>query len=188
MRVGVLALQGDFGEHLAVFERLGAEAFEVRNAQELEAADALVLPGGESTTMLKLLDRFELRDLLKKKIESGTPAFGTCAGAILLADRVSDGEPPLEVVPIEVERNAYGRQVDSFEAEIEFAGIEGGPIHVAFIRAPIFRAIGDDVRVLASWADRPVALRWERVLLTSFHSEITGEPRVHSYFLDQVCT
>lgn len=184
--VGVLALQGDFAEHVRAVERCGRHAFEVRNSQDLETATALIMPGGESTTILKLIDRFDLRDLLKKKIAGGTPVFATCAGAIALAKRVSDGEEPLGLLDVAVRRNAYGRQRESYETEIEVRGIEGGPVPAVFIRAPVFEETGPGVEVLATWADRPVAVRSENILAIAFHPELTEDVRIHRYFLDRL--
>jgi 5'-phosphate synthase pdxT subunit len=185
--VGVLALQGDFAEHLRTFRRLGVEAAEVRSLSDLENVDALVIPGGESTTILKLIDRFDLRDALTKRIKDGMPVFGTCAGAIVLADKVSDGEPPLGLLDLAVRRNAYGRQNESFEAQIDVEGIDGGPVNAIFIRAPQFESVGDDAEILATWADQPVLMRFGKVLVSAFHPELTGDDRVHRYFVDSVC-
>lgn len=185
--VGVLALQGDFAEHLAVLERLGVAGFQVRNGEDLERSGALIVPGGESTTILKLIDRFDLRDLLTKRIEEGLPVYGTCAGAIVLASEVSDGEPPLGVMDISVRRNAYGRQTESFETDLEVKGIGGGPVYAVFIRAPVFETIGQDVEVLAEWDGRPVAVRQGNVFATAFHPELTGDLRMHEFFLRQIC-
>lgn len=186
-RVGVLALQGDFAEHLAVLERLGAGAAEVRSREQLEEIRALVIPGGESTTMIKLIDRFDLRDLIKKRISDGMPVMGTCAGAIVLAKEVSDGETPLGQLDIVVRRNAYGRQVESFEAEIRADELGQEPVRAVFIRAPVFEETGPRVRILGSWADRPVLVRQDHILATTFHPELTDDDRVHRYFLQNVC-
>lgn len=185
-KVGVLALQGDFAEHLETLQRCGVSGFEVRTREQLEDAGALIIPGGESTTMLKLIDRFDLRDLLTKRLKEGMPALGTCAGAIVLARECLDGEPPLGVLDITVKRNAYGRQVESFECDLEVPAIEGGPMQVAFIRAPVITSVGEDVEVLASWADRPVLVRSGHILATAFHTEVTGETRLHCFFLDEM--
>lgn len=186
-RIGVLALQGDFAEHLSVLERLGAEAAEVRTREQIEEATALVIPGGESTTIIKLIDRFDLRDLIKKRIGDGMPVLGTCAGAIVLAKEVSDGEEPLGELDIFVRRNAYGRQVESFEAEVRVDELGEEPIRAVFIRAPVLSEPGTRVRVLGSWADRPVLVRQDKILATTFHPELTDDDRVHKYFLEQVC-
>jgi 5'-phosphate synthase pdxT subunit len=159
---------------------------EVRTQADLENVDALIIPGGESTAIIKLIDRFELRDDLAKRIKDGMPTFGTCAGAIVLADEVSDGEPPLAVLDLTVRRNAYGRQNESFEAEIDLNGIDGGAFHAVFIRAPIFEDAGEGAEVLGTWADQPVLLRSGRILVSSFHPELTGDPRIHRYFVESV--
>lgn len=185
MRVGVLALQGDFAEHLETLKRCGASGFEVRSSRNLESADALIIPGGESTTMLKLLVRFDLRDLLIKKVEEGLPVFGTCAGAILLAARTSDGEPPLGLLNISVARNAYGRQRESFEAEVEVKGVEGR-VKAVFIRAPVIEETGEDVEVLGEWAAKPAVVRFGKILGSTFHPELTGDTRMHRFFLEEV--
>ncbi|MGH2772436.1 MAG: pyridoxal 5'-phosphate synthase glutaminase subunit PdxT [Actinomycetota bacterium] len=181
--VGVLALQGDFAEHLQVLKSLGKTGIEVRSAAELEAVDYLIIPGGESTTMLKLVERVELRDPLKKRIEAGMPVFGTCAGAILMAEDVSDGEIPLGVLPVRIERNAYGRQVDSFETDLEVP-ILGATVKAVFIRAPAIESIGEGVETLARCAGRPVLVRRENVLAATFHPELAGEQRIHRWFLE----
>lgn len=187
VRVGVLALQGDFAEHLAVLERLGVQGFEIRTSEELDRVEALIIPGGESTTILKLMDRFELRDLLVKRIREGMPAAGTCAGAIVLANQVSDGEPPLGVLDVTVRRNAYGRQRESFEADLEVKGIEGPPMRAVFIRAPVLEKVGKDVEVLAAWEDSPVVVRQGHLLASAFHPELTDDLRMHQYFLEEIC-
>jgi 5'-phosphate synthase pdxT subunit len=185
-RLGVLALQGDFAEHLKTLERLGVDAFEVRSQSDLEDADALIIPGGESTAIIKLIDRFDIRDALTKRLNDGMPVFGTCAGAIVLANDVSDGERPLGVIDLSVRRNAYGRQNESFEADIDLEGIEGGRFHAVFIRAPVFEGAGEGSQVLARWADQPVLIRSGRVLVSSFHPELTDDTRIHDYFLKSV--
>ncbi len=183
-RVGVLALQGDVAEHRRLLDRLGARSLEVRTRQDLEEIEGLVIPGGESTTMLKLLERFELADPLIKLVHSGLPVFGTCAGAIMLATDVSDGEPPLGLLDLKVRRNAYGRQRESFEAELDVKGV--GMVRAVFIRAPVFESPGPGVEVLAEWAEHPVLVRSGRLLASSFHPELTGDSRLHRYFLEQV--
>jgi 5'-phosphate synthase pdxT subunit len=183
-RIGVLALQGDFAQHSAVLESLGYPHFLVRSCLDLDRADALVIPGGESTTMLKLLDRFEMRDAMVKRISSGMPVFGTCAGAIVLAGRVSDGERTLGVWDLEVERNAYGRQAESFEADLEVTGWNG-PVRGVFIRAPVITDAGTS-QVMATWKDQPVLVCKERMLAATFHPELAGEPRVHRWFVENL--
>lgn len=184
-RVGVLALQGDFAEHRTALARTGASAYEVRSAEDLEEAEALVIPGGESTTMLKLLERFRLREPLTRRLREGMPAFGTCAGAILLAREASDGEPPLGALDLVVRRNAYGPQRYSFEADLEVRGV--GTLRAIFIRAPVFESVGDGAQVLARWEGRPVLVRSGPVLAAAFHPELTGDLRLHRYFLEKVC-
>ena len=193
-RIGVLALQGDVREHLAVLRAEGAEPVLVRRPEELEDVDGLVFPGGESTTMVKLADRFGLLEPLRKAVGSGLPAYGTCAGMILLADRLLDAPPDQQTIgglDVTVRRNAFGRQVDSFESDIEIAGLAGGPVHAVFIRAPWVEEAGPGVEVLGRVVGGPadgkiVAVRQGCVLATSFHPELTGDHRVHALFVDLV--
>jgi 5'-phosphate synthase pdxT subunit len=194
--VGVLALQGDVREHLAALERVGAAGRAVRRPEELHGIDALVLPGGESTTMSKLAVAFGLLEPLRALVKDGLPAYGSCAGMIMLADRVLDGRPDQETVggiDMTVRRNAFGRQVDSFEADLAFTGVAdvGEPVHAVFIRAPWVESVGSSVDVLATapvagGADRIVAVRQGPLLATSFHPELTGDTRVHAYFVEIV--
>ena len=192
--IGVFALQGDVREHLRVLADLGVEAFTVRRPEELARCDALVLPGGESTTMYKLARTFELFEPLADRIRSGMPTFGTCAGMIMLADRIEDGiagQETLGGLDITVRRNAFGRQVDSFEGDIAFDGFDA-PVHAIFIRAPWVEAAGDEVETLATIpsgeaAGRVVAVRQGNLMATSFHPEVGGDDRVHRYFVEQVC-
>ena len=193
--VGVLALQGDTREHLAALRQAGAQASTVRRRGELEAVDALVIPGGESTTMSLLLREFELLEPLRERLAAGMPAYGSCAGMILLAGEILDaGEPgrqaqPLGGIDMTVRRNAFGRQVDSFEADVPFHGLDG-PVHAVFIRAPWVERVGPEVEVLArapgNDADHIVAVRQGRVLATAFHPEVTGDRRVHRLFVEMV--
>jgi pyridoxal 5'-phosphate synthase pdxT subunit len=191
--IGVLALQGDVREHLRLLAGLGARAIAVRRPAELEACDGLVIPGGESTTMAKLARTFELFEPLQKRISDGLPTFGTCAGMILLADRIKDGTADQETLgglDITVRRNAFGRQVDSFEGELDFAGLTG-PIHAVFIRAPWVEQIGREVEVLArvgagEAAGRIVAVRQGHLMATSFHPEVGTDGRIHALFVDHV--
>ncbi|HEX2179563.1 MAG TPA: pyridoxal 5'-phosphate synthase glutaminase subunit PdxT [Actinomycetota bacterium] len=185
VKIGVLALQGDFAEHLAVLQECGYRGFPVRSSLDLDRADALILPGGESTTMLKLIDRYEMRDALVKRIQGGMPVFGTCAGAIVLADRVSDGEPTLGVWDLDVERNAYGRQAESFEADLAVEGLDA-PVRGIFIRAPIIADSGD-AAVMASYEGRPVLVRKDNLLAATFHPELAGEYRIHRWFVENLC-
>jgi 5'-phosphate synthase pdxT subunit len=191
VRIGVLALQGDTREHLAALREAGAEASTVRRRSELDAVDALVIPGGESTTMSHLLRAFDLLEPLRARLADGMPAYGSCAGMILLATEILDaGAPGREAVPLgaidmTVRRNAFGRQVDSFEGDIEFEGLDG-PAHAVFIRAPWVERVGPDVQVLARADEHIVAVRQGRVLATAFHPEMTGDRRVHKLFVDMV--
>jgi len=191
VRIGVLALQGDTREHLAALSEAGAEAIKVRRISELDSVDALVIPGGESTAMSKLLREFELLEPLRTRLADGMPAYGSCAGMILLATEIADaGTPgrealPLGAIDMTVRRNAFGRQVDSFEGDIAFEGLDG-PMHAVFIRAPWVERVGADVQVLAVAAGHPVAVRQGANLATSFHPEMTGDRRVHKLFVDIV--
>jgi 5'-phosphate synthase pdxT subunit len=190
--VGVLALQGDVREHLRALAECGAPARPVRRPDELEAVDALVIPGGESTTIGKLAVEFGLLEPVRKRIEQGMPAYGSCAGMIMLAGRVLDGRTDQESfagIDMTVRRNAFGRQVDSFEGDVEIEGIAGGPFHAVFIRAPWVERVGPDVAVLGRVtagpaAGRIVAVRQRRLLATAFHPELTGDLRVHRYFVE----
>ena len=187
--IGVLCLQGDFREHLQTFEALGIETVRVRKPTDLEGLKGLVIPGGESTVIDKLSVTFELRDPIMKLIAQGFPVFGTCAGLILLADRIVDGiatQRSFGGLDVAVQRNAFGSQLDSFEADIKFEGIDP-PVHAAFIRAPVVLETGANVSVLASLDDgRVVAVRQGNVLGISFHPEVTGETAIHEYFA-QMC-
>jgi 5'-phosphate synthase pdxT subunit len=186
--IGVFALQGDVREHLATLTRLGVEAFPVRRPSELERCDGLVLPGGESTTMAKLARTFDLLEPLRARVKAGMPTFGTCAGMIMLADRIVDGAPGQETIgglDATVRRNAFGRQVDSFEADLPMAGLEG-TVHAVFIRAPWVEEVGPAVEVLAEAEGHAVAVRQEHLMATSFHPEVDDDGRVHRLFLDLV--
>ncbi len=188
--IGVLALQGDVREHVRALEESGAHAQTVRRPAELDAVDALVIPGGESTTMDKLVRAFDLQAPLRKRIESGMPVYGSCAGMIMLADRIADARPDQETLgglDITVRRNAFGRQVDSFEEDVAFEGLEA-PVRAVFIRAPWVEDVGADVRVLARVGQGPaagriVAVAQGALLATSFHPEVTGDHRVHAMFV-----
>ena len=189
--VGVLALQGDVAEHLRALRGAGAEAMPVRRAEELDRVDGLVIPGGESTTIWKLVDIFELEQPLRKRIADGMPVFGSCAGMIMLADRLPDpasGQQTLGGIDMTVRRNAFGRQVDSFERDLDIAGLAGGPYHAVFIRAPWVEDVGPDVEILATepGTSRIVAVRQGRALATSFHPELTADGRIHELFVDMV--
>jgi 5'-phosphate synthase pdxT subunit len=179
--VGILALQGDFEAHRKAIERAGARAVEVRSAESMAACDGLVIPGGESTTMLKLLDQESLLEPLRA-FGAKKPIYGTCAGAILLAREVSQPpQPSLNLMDIAVERNAYGRQLDSRVARVETA--EGGEMEAVFIRAPIIRRVGGGARVLARYQGDPVWVEQGRHMVTTFHPELTADPRIHRHFL-----
>lgn len=182
--IGVLAIQGDFLEHRQALARLGVEAPEIRLPHQLEDIDGLIIPGGESTTIAQLIDIYGFRDALRERARQGMAVWGTCAGMIVIADRLTDARPePLRLMDIEVSRNAFGRQVDSFEADIEFQDIEGAPFHCVFIRAPVVNRVGATVRTLAALDDgRPVAVRQGRLLATAFHPELTGDSRIHELF------
>jgi 5'-phosphate synthase pdxT subunit len=189
--VGVLALQGDVREHRSTLERLGAKVVEIRRERDLDGVECLVIPGGESTTLGMLVDSCGLREPLLERLGAGLPAFGTCAGMILLAERVLDGrsdQEPLGAIDITVRRNAFGRQVDSFEADLALTGVAGGPMHAVFIRAPIVEAVGDGVEVLAAvelgdGVARPVLCRSGSVLVAAFHPELTDDGRLHELLL-----
>jgi len=200
--VGVLALQGDVREHVAAVSSCGLRAVPVRRPAELDAVDALIIPGGESTTISRLLETFDLLEPLRGRITSGMPAYGSCAGMILLATQILDGRPDqqqLGGLDVVVRRNAFGRQVDSFETDVVVSGVSGGPVRAVFIRAPWVEKVGQGVEVLATVprrtltgadagaaAGRAVAVRQGRVLATSFHPEITGDLRVHALFCAMV--
>jgi len=190
-RVGVLALQGDVREHLAALRDVGADAVSVRRRDELSAVDGLVIPGGESTTMSHLLCELDLLEPLRARLADGLPAYGACAGMILLASEILDAgvegreAVPLGGIDITVRRNAFGRQVDSFEGDVEFSGFDE-PVHAVFIRAPWVERVGDGVQVLARAAGHPVAVRQGPVLATAFHPEVTGDRRIHRLFVDIV--
>ncbi len=195
--IGVLALQGDVREHLVTLAGAGAVGRPVRRPEELAGLHGIVIPGGESTTIDKLSRAFEVREPLVAALREGLPAFGSCAGMILLADRVLDGRPDQQTfggLDITVRRNAFGRQVHSFETDVQMTGIEGEPMHAVFIRAPWVEETGDDVEVLGRVEDSPqpeadgriVAVRQGALLATSFHPEVTGDPRVHEAFVAMV--
>ncbi|RQX09031.1 pyridoxal 5'-phosphate synthase glutaminase subunit PdxT [Micromonospora ureilytica] len=192
--IGVLALQGDVREHVAALAATGADARPVRRPAELAAVDGLVIPGGESTTISKLADIFEMREPIEKRIVDGMPVYGSCAGMIMLATEVLDGRPDqrgFAGIDMTVRRNAFGRQVDSFEAPVTVAGVPGEPFHAVFIRAPWVERVGPGVEVIGvvaggPAADRIVAVRQGNLVATSFHPELTGDLRVHAYFVDLV--
>jgi 5'-phosphate synthase pdxT subunit len=187
-RVGVLALQGAVGPHVAAIRAVGADAVPVRLPRDLVDLDALILPGGESTTMRKLIEAYGLREPILSLARSGAPLLGTCAGMILLADRIADGdEPVFRLLDLELRRNGYGRQRDSFEADLDVPLLGGEPLHGVFIRAPLVSDAGPDVEVLARDADgAPVAVRQGRVLATAFHPELTDDRRLHRLLLAMI--
>jgi 5'-phosphate synthase pdxT subunit len=191
----VLALQGDVREHARALEAAGAEAVAVRRAEELDKVDGLVLPGGESTTMIKLARAFDVLEPLREFVRSGRGVFGSCAGMILLADRVDEAGSPIEDtiggIDMTVRRNAFGRQVDSFEEDVAVDGLRGGPVRAVFIRAPWVQDVGPAATPLGrvstgAAAGRIVAVRQDNLLATSFHPELTGDGRIHAYFCEMV--
>ena len=191
--IGVLAVQGDVREHVHALELAGARTISIRRASELETVDGLVIPGGESTTMDKLVRIFDLYDPLVERLRGGLPAYGSCAGMIMLADRILDGhreQRTLGGLDITVRRNAFGRQVDSFEEDLRIRELGPEPVRAVFIRAPWVEDVGEDVQVLASvhvgGVDRPVAVRQDNLLATSFHPEVTGDHRIHAFFAEMV--
>lgn len=187
MPIGVLALQGDFREHINTLTSIGVDSIEVRTVSDLHKADGLIIPGGESTTIQKLASNFGLLEPIRSAISEGLPTFGTCAGLIMLADEILDGvagQVGFGGLDVSVRRNAFGNQLESFETQLSFVGITGSKIEAAFIRAPIVERVGQDVEVLSQLDDgRIVAARNATILGISFHPEISGEKRVHEYFL-----
>jgi pyridoxal 5'-phosphate synthase pdxT subunit len=188
--IGVLALQGDVLEHLRALRRCGAHAVQVRNLAELAAVDGLVIPGGESTTIGKMLERFGLLEPLRDRVRSGLPTFGTCAGMILLSDELDQDRPQPVIggLAVRTRRNAFGRQIDSFDTRLEVAGIDGGPMDVSFIRAPRVEDVLDEVEVevLAEVDGHPVVVRQRHLLAAAFHPEVTGDDRLHAAFVETV--
>ena len=187
MKIGVLALQGDFIEHEHMLRQLGVEVVEVRLAKDLEGLDGLIMPGGESTTFAKLAVRFGLVEPLRKFIQQGKPTWGTCAGLIFLAKDIGRNQPTLGMMDVKVKRNAFGRQIDSFTTDLQVDVIGGAPFPGVFIRAPIIESTGPEVQTLCKLDDGTVvAARQDNMLATSFHPELTDDLRVHQYFL-QMC-
>ena len=189
MKTGILALQGAFREHREVFDELGVDSVEVRTPEELAAVDALVIPGGESTTIQRLLGTSGLREPLAAALRDGLAVLGTCAGLIVLAREVLDGRPdqePLGVIDLVARRNAYGRQRDSFEVPLAVTGLAGASFPGVFIRAPAVESVGDAVEVRAEHNGRPVLARQDRVWVTTFHPELAGDFRIHELFLQEV--
>jgi 5'-phosphate synthase pdxT subunit len=188
VKIGVLAVQGDFAEHMAVLQGMGVETQEVRLPQHLEGVDGLILPGGESTTLSRLMTIYHLREPVAQMAREGKALWGTCAGMIMMAREITEQDPePLQLMDIGVQRNAFGRQVDSFEQDLAVAGVDGPPFHAVFIRAPLIIRTGPQVEVLARLDDgRPVAARQGRMMVTSFHPELTRDTRLHHYFLSLI--
>ena len=190
MKIGVLSLQGDVREHARSLSDCGVHSSLIRRPSELEAVDALVIPGGESTTISKLARIFDIFEPIQERISAGMPVYGSCAGMILLADRVEDaivGQESFGGLDVTVRRNAFGRQVDSFETDLIFKGITQPPIRAVFIRAPWVESVGSSVEVLAEVDGHPVAVRSDHLFATSFHPELTGDNRIHKFFIEEVC-
>jgi len=187
MRVGVLALQGAFIEHEKVLKNLGCETVQVKKREQLDGIDGLIIPGGESTTIGKLMNEFQLTDRIKEIAESGIPIFGTCAGLILMAKEiVASDQPRLGLMNIIAHRNAFGRQVDSFEADLEVEGLDGEPFKAVFIRAPYIKEVKNGVEVLSRVGDKIVLARERNFLAAAFHPELTDDDRIHKLFLEQI--
>lgn len=185
--IGVLAVQGDVSEHAAALERIGARVRWVKRPEDLDGVDGLVLPGGESTTFRTLLDWERLMESIRERYRAGMPVFGTCAGAILLADEVVGAPGPhLSLLPMSVQRNAYGRQIDSFVTELEVAGLEDGPVRAVFIRAPVIERLGEGMTSLATVDGEIVLAEGERALVATFHPELGGDDRLHRRFTEMV--
>ena len=186
MEVGVLAIQGDFAEHKAVLDKLGVKAQEIRLPEQLNSVDCLIIPGGESTTLSRLMTLYNLREPIERMAAEGRAVWGTCAGLIMLSREITEQDPvPLGIMDIGVQRNAFGRQVDSFEQKLDVSALGPEPFHAIFIRAPVIIRVGDDVEVLSALdADRPVAVRQGNLMATSFHPELTNDLRFHRYFLE----
>ncbi len=185
-RVGVLALQGDVREHISILESLGVEAEQTKKPDQLVHLDGLIIPGGESTTIGKMAVRFGLLEPLRESIADGLPVYGTCAGMIFLAAAIADGDQPLiGTLDVVVKRNAFGRQNESFEADVDVSGLDDS-FHAVFIRAPWIEKVGSEVDVLATINDHPVMVRQDRMLATSFHPELTGDGRIHQMLLDLI--
>ncbi|MBR61374.1 MAG: pyridoxal 5'-phosphate synthase glutaminase subunit PdxT [Dehalococcoidia bacterium] len=188
VRVGVLAVQGDFIEHSHALKRVGVESVEVRLPEQLDSVDGLIIPGGESTTIVQLIDIYKFRDSLRAKSSEGFPIWGTCAGMIVMASELTDKRPdPLKLMDIVVTRNAFGRQVDSFEADIDVSGINDGPFRAVFIRAPIVTKVGKKVKILAELDNgNAVAVQQNNLLATAFHPELTNDSRMHLLFAKMI--
>ena len=185
MRIGVLAVQGDFAEHSAVLKQFGVAAREVRLPRQLDGLDGLIIPGGESTTLGRLMSIYQLREPIGRMARQGRSIWGTCAGMIMMAREIAEADPvPLQLMDIGVHRNAFGRQIDSFEQDLEVEGLDPPEFHAVFIRAPVVTRVGLDAKVLATLSDgQPVAVQQGQLLATAFHPELTGDNRFHRYFL-----
>ena len=188
MKIGVLAVQGDFAEHRAVLERLGVDTVEVRLPDELEGVDGLIMPGGESTTFSRMMDLYNLKGPIKKMASENIPIWGTCAGMIMMARELTEDKPiPMALMDIQVVRNAFGRQTDSFEQDLDVPSLGPKAFQGIFIRAPVISRVGEDVDVLTRLGDgRPVAVQQRHLLATAFHPELSEDPRFHQYFLSLV--
>jgi len=187
VKIGVLSLQGDVREHLNILNKIGVEGVRVRTRDELEKVSGLIIPGGESTTIGKLLKRFELLDIIREKIEKGLPVFGTCAGFILLAKEIEPetGQPRIGVLNVKIRRNAFGRQIDSHEVDLEIKGFDK-PFHAVFIRAPIVEKVGENVEILSRTDRGVVFVRQKNILGASFHPELTEDTRIHEMFIKTI--
>ncbi len=186
MKIGVLAVQGDFAEHIAILRRLKVECREVRLPEHLDGISGLIIPGGESTTLSRLMTIYHLREPVQAMAQRGKAIWGTCAGMIMLAHEITEADPvPLKLMDIGVQRNAFGRQIDSFEQELDIAGIEPDPFHAIFIRAPVVIRVGQQVHTLATLpGGRAVAVQQGNMMATAFHPELTNDTRLHQYFLN----
>jgi 5'-phosphate synthase pdxT subunit len=190
LKIGVLAIQGDFIEHIAILTKLGVNSQQVRLPEQLEDLDGLIIPGGESTTLSRLMSMYHLREPMTQMAQQHKAVWGTCAGMIMMANEITEEDPsPLQLMDIGVQRNAFGRQIDSFEQDLEITRLNTPPFHAIFIRAPVIIRVGDRVQVLAELPDgRPVAVQQGNLLATSFHPELTNDTRFHQYFLDLATT
>jgi 5'-phosphate synthase pdxT subunit len=188
LKIGVLAVQGDFAEHIAILRQMGVESSEVRLPHQLQDVDGLIIPGGESTTLSRLMSLYDLREPIAEMVQQGKAVWGTCAGMIMLAREITEEDPiPLGLMDIGVRRNAFGRQIDSFEQDLSVAGLQGGPFHAIFIRAPIITWVAEGVKVLAVVGeDTPVAVQQDRMMATAFHPELTNDTRIHRHFLNLI--
>ena len=190
MKIGVLAIQGDFIEHIAILTKLGVNNQQVRLPEQLKDLDGLIIPGGESTTLSRLMSMYHLREPVAQMAQQHKTVWGTCAGMIMMAHEITEEDPiPLQLMDIGVQRNAFGRQIDSFEQDLGITRFNTSPFHAIFIRAPVIIRVGDEVQVLADLPDgRPVAVQQGNLLATSFHPELTNDTRFHQYFLDLAAT